>query len=63
MRLDGPGAGWGANWQYKGQPCEVVGIDFDVESKQVIAIFINTGVGPDIRAEFEDLEYEIRKLS
>lgn len=48
-----------SKWWYKDQPCEVVGLDFDEEKKEVCALFINTGVGPDIRAEFDDMLYEV----
>lgn len=57
MRYDGQ-MDQGCEWQYKGHPCTVVGVD--VENNEVIALFINTGVGPDIRAEFEDLTYEVK---
>ncbi len=56
---------FGCKWEYRGAPCEVVGVILgDVPGKEgkseVVGLIINTGVGPDIEALFEekDLEYE-----
>ncbi len=49
----------GCDWYYKGQPCDLVRPI--LREGQVAAWVVNTGVGPDIKAEFSDLLYDIKK--
>ena len=51
-------------WEYKGQPCEVVGVvlhDVGGGKSEVAGLIVNLGVGPDIEAMFDDqdLGYEV----
>ena len=51
----------GCDWKYWGTPCRVVNVI--IEDGHVVALLINTGVGPDIRAELNELTYEVRRDS
>ena len=51
---------FGCRWEYKGQPCEVKGVNLHDygHGSEVIGLIVNAGIGPDIEAMLADLTYE-----
>jgi len=55
---------FGCIWEYRGAPCDLVKPVIetnDVGKTEVVGWWVTTGVGPEIKADLEDLRYEVKK--